>query len=91
MKYSVKDLMLKTAIKRVLNGRMMVVRQRQRIERLRNLQCATQSAEQMLQELEDSLATFEIHERDLRERLNSRRSAKPTFNSSSADSVESSR
>ena len=81
MKYSAKDLMLKTAIKRVLNGRMMVVRQRQRIERLRNLQCATQSAEQLLQELKDSLATFEIHERELRERQNFRRSAKPSFDS----------
>jgi hypothetical protein len=79
MTYPVRDLLLKTAIRRVLNGRMMVVRQRQRIERLRNLRYATQSAEQTLQELEDSLATFEIHERDLKERLNIRRSAKPTF------------
>ena len=70
MKYSEKDLMLKTAIKRVLNGRMMVVRQRQRIERLRNLRCSTRSAEQTLQELENSLAIFETHERELKERLN---------------------
>jgi hypothetical protein len=49
-----------TAIKRVLNVRMMVVRQRQRIERLRNLGCSTHSAVQILQELENSLATFDV-------------------------------
>jgi hypothetical protein len=86
MIYPVRDLLLKTAIKRVLHGRMMVVRQRQLIERLRNLRYATQSAEQTLQELEDSLATFEIHERDLKERLNIRQSEKPTFGRFSAGS-----
>lgn len=70
MKYPLRNLLLETAIKRVLNGRMMVVRQRQRIERLRNLGCATHSAEQTLQELENSLAIFETHERELKERFN---------------------
>jgi hypothetical protein len=72
MRYPVRNLLLETAIKRVLNVRMMVVRQRQRIERLRNLKCDTRSAEQILQELENSLATFELHERELKERFNSR-------------------
>ena len=49
----------------------MVVRQRQRIERLRNLGCSTRSAEQTLHELENSLAIFEAHERELKERLQS--------------------
>jgi hypothetical protein len=55
------DPLLEAAIKRVFNGRMMVVRQRQRIERLRNLRCSTRSTEQTLQELENSLAIFETH------------------------------
>jgi hypothetical protein len=75
MKYPVGDLLLKTAIKRVLNGRMMVLRQRQRIERLRNLRCGTYSAEQTLRELENSLAIFEAHERELKERFHVRQSA----------------
>jgi GTPase SAR1 family protein len=78
VKYPVRNLLLETAIKRVLNGgRMMVVRQRQRIERLRNLRCSTHSAEQTLQELENSLAIFETHERELKERFNIRQPAKP--------------
>ena len=79
MRYPVRNLLLETAMKRVLNGRMMVVRQRQRIERLRHLRCDTHSAEQILQELESSLAIFETHERELKERLNIRQSAKPLF------------
>ena len=79
MKYPVRNLLLETAIKRVLNGRMMVVRQRQRIERLRNLGCTTHSAEQTLQELENSLAIFEAHERELKERFHIRQSAKSNF------------
>ena len=74
MKYPVRNILLETAIKRVLNGRMMVIRQRQRIERLRNLGCATHTAEQTLQELENSLAIFEAHERELKERLQSAKS-----------------
>ena len=70
VKYPVRNPLLEAAIKRVFNGRMMVVRQRQRIERLRNLRCGTYSAEQTLQELENSLAIFETHERELKERLN---------------------
>jgi hypothetical protein len=77
MKYPMRNPLLETAMKRVLNGRMMVVRQRQRIERPRHLRCGTHSAEQTLQELENSLAIFEAHERELKERLNIRRSAKP--------------
>jgi hypothetical protein len=79
VKYPVRNLLLETAIKRVLGARMMVVRQRQRIERLRNLRCSTHSAEQTLQELENSLATFEFHERELKERFNIRQPAKPPF------------
>jgi|HubBroStandDraft_6_1064221.scaffolds.fasta_scaffold32553_7 hypothetical protein len=70
VKYPVRNPLLEAAIKRVFNGRMMVVRQRQRIERLRNLRCSTRGAEQTLQELENSLAVFETHERELKERLN---------------------
>jgi hypothetical protein len=70
VKYPVRNPLLEAAIKRVFNGRMMVVRQRQRIERLRNLKCSTRGAEQTLQELENSLAIFETHERELKERLN---------------------
>jgi hypothetical protein len=62
--------LLEAAIKRGFNGRMMVVRQWQRIERLRNLRCSTRGAEQTLRELENSLAIFETHERELKERLN---------------------
>jgi hypothetical protein len=79
MRYPVRNLLLETAIKRVLSGRMMVVRQRQRIERLRNLRCSTHSAEQTLQELENSLAIFESHERELKERFTNRQPAKPPF------------
>jgi hypothetical protein len=79
MRYPVRNLLLETAMKRVLNGRMMVVRQRQRIERLRHLRCSTHGAEQTLQELENSLAIFETHERELKERLNIRQSARPPF------------
>jgi hypothetical protein len=79
VKYPVRNLLLETAIKRVLGGRMMVVRQRQRIERLRNLKCSTHSAEQTLQELEKSLAIFETRERELKERFNIRQPAKPPF------------
>jgi hypothetical protein len=79
MRYPARNLVRETAIKRVLSGRMMVVRQRQRIERLRNLRCDTHSAEQILQELENSLAIFETHERELKERFTNRRSAKPLF------------
>jgi hypothetical protein len=75
-----RNLLLEVAIKRVLGARMMVVRQRQRIERLRNLRCSTHSAEQTLQELESSLAIFETHERELKERFNIRQAAKPLFN-----------
>ena len=70
MKYPVRNPLLEVAIRRVFNGRMMVVRQRQRIERLRNLRCSTRGAEQTLQGLENSLAVFETHERELKERLN---------------------
>jgi hypothetical protein len=77
MRYPVRNPLLETAMKRVLNGRMMVVRQRQRIERLRHLRCSTHTAEQTLHELESSLAIFETHERELKERLNIRQSAKP--------------
>jgi hypothetical protein len=79
MRYPARNLLLETAMKRVLNGRMMVVRQRQRIERLRHLRCSTHGAEQTLHELENSLAIFETHERELKERLNIRQSAKPLF------------
>ena len=79
MRYPVRNPLLEIATKRVFNVRMMVVRQRQRIERLRNLRCETRGAEQILQELENSLATFETHERELKERLNIRQSAKPPF------------
>jgi hypothetical protein len=61
-------MLLEIAIKRVLKGRMMVVRQRQRIERLRALGCATLSAEQTLHEFENTLMIFEAHERELKER-----------------------
>jgi hypothetical protein len=74
-----RDPQLETATKRVLGGRMMVVRQRQRIERLRNLRCSTHSAEQTLLELENSLAIFETYERELKERFTNRQSAKPPF------------
>lgn len=70
MEYPARNLFLETAIKRVLNGRMLVLRQRQRIERLRALGCATHDAEQTLQKLENSLAVFETHERELKERFN---------------------
>jgi hypothetical protein len=70
VKYPVRNPLLEAAIKRGFNGRMMVVRQRQRIERLRNLRCSTRGAEQTLRELENSLAIFETHERELKERLN---------------------
>jgi hypothetical protein len=73
--YPVRNILLETAIKRVLNARMMVVRQRQRIERLRNLRCATHSAEQTLHELESSLAIFEAHERELKKRFGVRGSS----------------
>jgi hypothetical protein len=82
MKYPVRNLLLEIAIKRVLNTRMMVVRQRQRIERLRNLGCTTHRAEQTLQELEKSLAIFETHERELKERLHIRQSARSNFQDS---------
>jgi hypothetical protein len=78
MRYPVRNLLLEIAIKRVLNGRMMVVRLRQRIERLRNLRCGTHSAEQTLQALENSLAIFETRERELKERFTIRlRAARP--------------
>jgi len=79
MRYPVRNPLLETAIKRVFNVRMMVVRQRQRVERLRHLRCDTHSAEQILQELESSLATFETHERELKERFTNRQTAKPPF------------
>jgi hypothetical protein len=66
MTYPVRNVLLE---KRVLNGRMMVLRQRQRIQRLRNLGCTTHTAEQTLKELENSLAIFETHERELTERF----------------------
>jgi hypothetical protein len=77
--YPARNLLLEPAIKRVFNTRMMVVRQRQRIERLRNLGCTTHSAEQTLQELEKSLAIFETRERELKERFQIRQSAKSNF------------
>ncbi len=78
MKYSVRNPLLEIAGKRVLNGRMMVVRQRQRIARLRNLGCETNGAEQTLQELENSLAIFQSHEREMKERFKQiRQPAKP--------------
>jgi hypothetical protein len=79
VKYPVRNLLLETAMKRVLNGRMMVVRQRQRLERLRHIRCNTDSAEKALQELENSLAIFETHERELKERLNTSQPANRLF------------
>jgi hypothetical protein len=79
VKYPVRNPLLEAAIKRVFNGRMMVVRQRQRIERLRNLRCSTRGAEQTLQELENSLAIFENHEHELKERFTNRQPARSPF------------
>ena len=69
MSYPVRNLLLEIAIKRIFKGRMLVVRQRQRIERLRALGCNTRSAEQTLHQFENSLAIFEAHEHELKERL----------------------
>lgn len=76
-----RNLLLEIAIKRVLKGRLLVVRQRQRIQRLRALGCTTQSAEQTLEELENSLAIFEAHQRELKLRLPIRQSEKTSFHS----------
>jgi len=70
-------MLLEIAIKRVLKGRLMVVRQRQRIERLRAIGCSTRSAERTLHQFENSVAIFEAHERELKERFHVRQFAKP--------------
>ena len=75
MTYPLRNPLLEIATKHVLKGRLMVVRQRQRIERLRALGCTTESAEQTLHQIESSLAIFEARERELNERFHIRKFA----------------
>jgi hypothetical protein len=58
------DLVL--ASRHVNDGRLVVTRQRRRIERLRMARRSTRDAERTLQFFETSLAIFEEHERQLR-------------------------